>query len=298
MAVLAAGLAACGSERPVTPTTAPTGSAPSGSGPTGTVPDGTVPDLPSNPSQSIGKPKVSLPTSTPLKLAVTDLRPGTGATAVKGSTVVLYYVGVRSATGQEFDSNYGQDPLTVTLGTQSVIEGWEQGLLGAQAGMRRQLDIPNELAYGKSDRGDVIKSGDALSFVVDVLAVIPPTTAGDAPTISPAKTANVTAVRTTDLVPGRGAAWTRGAYGIAHIVAISAADGKVLDSSWEKSAPETLRLGELLPGMDRGLAGMKVGGRRQLQIPFAEAFGAAGNPNLGLPASTDLILVVDLLAVY
>ena len=43
---------------------------------------------------------------------------------------------------------------------------------------------------------------------------------------------------------------------------------------------------------------MKVGGRRQVQIPFADAFGEAGNTNLGLPPSTDLIMILDLDAVY
>ena len=43
---------------------------------------------------------------------------------------------------------------------------------------------------------------------------------------------------------------------------------------------------------------MKVGGRRQVQIPFAAAFGAAGNPELGLPESTDLLMVLDLIAAY
>ena len=43
---------------------------------------------------------------------------------------------------------------------------------------------------------------------------------------------------------------------------------------------------------------MKVGGRRQVDIPFADAFGAEGNPQIGLPASTDLIMVIDLIAAY
>jgi FKBP-type peptidyl-prolyl cis-trans isomerase len=43
---------------------------------------------------------------------------------------------------------------------------------------------------------------------------------------------------------------------------------------------------------------MNVGGRRQVTIPFADAFGAAGNTNIGLPANTDLIMVLDLIAVY
>ena len=43
---------------------------------------------------------------------------------------------------------------------------------------------------------------------------------------------------------------------------------------------------------------MKIGGRRQVEIPFADAFGEAGNDQLGLPPSTDLIMVLDLIAAY
>jgi hypothetical protein len=43
---------------------------------------------------------------------------------------------------------------------------------------------------------------------------------------------------------------------------------------------------------------MKVGGRRLLTIPFKDAFGDAGNSELGLPEKTDLVLVVDLFAAF
>ena len=81
---------------------------------------------------------------------ITDLIEGTGEPAKAGDTVSVYYVGVRSEDGTEFDNNFdGGQPYPVTLGTGSVIPGWEQGLLGVKAGGRRQLDIPAELAYGE-----------------------------------------------------------------------------------------------------------------------------------------------------
>jgi FKBP-type peptidyl-prolyl cis-trans isomerase len=43
---------------------------------------------------------------------------------------------------------------------------------------------------------------------------------------------------------------------------------------------------------------MKVGGRRQLTIPFADAFGTEGNSDMKLPASTDLVVVIDLLSTF
>jgi FKBP-type peptidyl-prolyl cis-trans isomerase len=56
--------------------------------------------------------------------------------------------------------------------------------------------------------------------------------------------------------------------------------------------------GGSLPGLVNGITGMKVGGRRQLTIPFADAFGTEGNSDMKLPASTDLIVVIDLLSTF
>ena len=120
------------------------------------------------------KPDVELPDSIPTSLVVTDIVEGDGAEAQVGDTVVVHYVGVRTEDGTEFDNSYDRgQPFPVVLGSGSVIQGWEQGLIGAQAGDRRQLDIPAELAYGDTPRGDVIQAGDALTFVIDVVAVTP-----------------------------------------------------------------------------------------------------------------------------
>ncbi|NNE13164.1 MAG: hypothetical protein HKN41_13070, partial [Ilumatobacter sp.] len=118
------------------------------------------------------KPDVQIPDAVPTELVVTDLIEGSGPEAAIGDTVVVQYVGVRSEDGVEFDNNFDSGTtFPLTLGTNSVIQGWEQGLLGAQAGDRRQLDIPAALAYGDQARGDVIRAGDALTFVIDVLEV-------------------------------------------------------------------------------------------------------------------------------
>ncbi|HEY5664465.1 MAG TPA: FKBP-type peptidyl-prolyl cis-trans isomerase [Ilumatobacter sp.] len=120
------------------------------------------------------KPAVSIPAELPTELVVTDLLAGTGPAAQVGDTVLVNYVGVRSADGTEFDNSYDRgSPFPVTLGSGGVIQGWDQGLLGVQAGGRRQLDIPADLAYGDSAVGEIIQSGDALTFVIDVVSVTP-----------------------------------------------------------------------------------------------------------------------------
>jgi peptidylprolyl isomerase len=251
---------------------------------------------------ALPKPKVNLPATAPTKLVITDVTEGTGTGAVSGDTVVVHYVGVRSADGTEFDNSYDRgSPFSVTIGVGQVIKGWDEGLVGIKAGGRRQLDIPADLAYGDSPPStDVIQPGDALSFVIDAVTIIPKSDPADAPVVSIPPTPNQTDQTFTDLIIGDGAEIQPGQTVAVQLLAFSAADGKQLDSSWEAGTPLTFvpGSGQLPPGLEKAVEGMKVGGRRQVDIPFAQAFGAAGNTNLGLPASTDLIMVLDLIAVY
>ena len=251
---------------------------------------------------ALPKPDVKLPDPIPTELVITDITEGTGTAAASGDTLVVHYVGVRSADGTEFDNSYDRgSPFSVTIGVGQVIKGWDEGLVGMKAGGRRQLDIPADLAYGDSPPGtDVIQPGDALSFVIDAVTIIPKADPADAPDISIPPTPNQTEQTITDLIVGDGAAIEPGQTIAVQLVAFSAADGKQLDSSWESGTPLTFvpGAGTLPPGLEKAVDGMKVGGRRQVHIPFADAFGEAGNPDLGLPASTDLIVILDLVAVY
>jgi peptidylprolyl isomerase len=277
-----------------------------------TVPEMSLESVTSDPGSSTpttlapnpNKPTVSsLPAVPVAELGITDLRDGEGDPAVEGDTVVVNYIGVRSADGAEFDNSYDRnEPFPVgPLGTASVIDGWNQGLVGVKTGGMRQIDIPNALAYGDSAQGDIIQPGDDLTFIVEVLAVIPAVTAADEPQLSIAPTAGGGSdVTTTDLVEGTGAEAVAGKTVSVQYVAFSGADGAKLESGWETGQPIQFQLGgdEILPGIDTGVTGMKVGGRREVVIPAELAFGAEGNEELGLPAGADLIMVFDLLAVY
>jgi peptidylprolyl isomerase len=250
---------------------------------------------------ALPKPQVKIPATLPTELVITDLTAGTGTAAVSGDTLVVHYIGVRSADGTEFDNNFDSGkPFSVTIGVGQVIKGWDQGLVGVKPGGRRQLDIPAALAYGDSPQGDIIQKGDALTFVIDVVAIIPKPDPASAPVISVPATPNQTTQTFTDLIVGDGASIQPGQTVAVQLLAFSAADGALLDSSWKSGAPLTFvpGAGQLPPGLEKAVVGMKVGGRRQVDIPFADAFGADGNTNLGLPPSTDLIMVLDLVAVY
>lgn len=102
---------------------------------------------------------------------------------------------------------------------------------------------------------------------------------------------------TTDIVEGRGAEAEAGDTVSVHYVGVLHSDGEQFDASWDNGQPFsfTLGQGEVIPGWDEGVAGMKVGGRRLLVIPPDLAYGEAGQGSIG-PNAT-LVFVVDLLNV-
>jgi peptidylprolyl isomerase len=247
------------------------------------------------------KPTVQIPSKPPTELVITDLTEGTGEPAKEGDTVLIHYVGVRSVDGTEFDNNYGSDPIEVVLGSHGVIEGWETGLIGVKTGGRRQLDIPNDLAYGDQDKGDIIKAGDALSFVLDIDAVVSVGDPADAPDITVTGAANREKIDIQELVKGDGPVAQSGQLVAVQIIAFRADTGEKISSTWEQgAAPFYFKIDEtgILPGVQLAVDGMAVGGRRQVAVPYLLAFGEDGNPDFGLPAKTDMVLIVDMVAVY
>ena len=119
------------------------------------------------------KPNVEVPAGDPpSELVVDDLIVGEGPEATSGQQVSVHYVGVAHSNGKEFDSSYSRNtPFSFGLGAGQVIQGWDKGVAGMRVGGRRQLTIPANLAYGDRGAGGVIKPGETLVFVVDLLGV-------------------------------------------------------------------------------------------------------------------------------
>ena len=101
-----------------------------------------------------------------------------------------------------------------------------------------------------------------------------------------------------DLKKGTGATAKNGSQVTVNYVGVAYSNGKQFDSSFDRGQafPFTLGAGEVIPGWDQGIEGMKVGGRRQLTIPPDLAYGPQGSPPAIGPNET-LIFVVDLLSV-
>jgi len=108
----------------------------------------------------------------PADLEITDIIVGDGDEAAPGDRVLVHYVGVAHSTGEEFDASYNRGaPLDFPLGAGRVIQGWDRGVAGMKVGGRRQLVIPPQLGYGDRGAGGVIKPGETLIFVVDLVDV-------------------------------------------------------------------------------------------------------------------------------
>lgn len=119
------------------------------------------------------KPDVTVPAGNPpADLVMEDVVVGTGAEAKAGANVEVHYVGVAWSTQKEFDASWNRgDTFEFRLGAGQVIAGWDKGVAGMKVGGRRILTIPPHMGYGAQGAGGVIKGGETLIFVVDLLNV-------------------------------------------------------------------------------------------------------------------------------
>ncbi|MEU1488042.1 FKBP-type peptidyl-prolyl cis-trans isomerase [Streptomyces sp. NPDC005752] len=101
-----------------------------------------------------------------------------------------------------------------------------------------------------------------------------------------------------DLVVGDGPEAQPGRVVQVHYVGVTYASGREFDSSWERDRPFKFAVGggKVIKGWDRGVRGMKVGGRREIIVPPRLGYGRQ-SPSSLIPAGSTLIFVVDLLTV-
>lgn len=119
------------------------------------------------------KPDVTIPAGEPpAELVIEDLTVGSGNEAKSGAVVEVHYVGVAWSTNRQFDASWDRgDTFEFRLGAGQVIAGWDAGVAGMKVGGRRRLTIPPDMGYGSRGAGGVIKGGETLVFVVDLLNV-------------------------------------------------------------------------------------------------------------------------------
>jgi peptidylprolyl isomerase len=166
-------------------------------------------------------------------------------------------------------------------------------------------------ALGVAACGEADKTASTTTDPAPATAVPPPTTttsAGTAPrAISkdlgtkpeiPTPTGNPPAkLVVKDIVRGKGKTARSGRNVTVQYVGVSYSTGQQFEASWDHGQPFQFQLGAqmVIPGWDRGVAGMKEGGRRELVIPPDLAYGTEGRP--GIAPNETLVFVIDLLSV-
>ena len=105
-------------------------------------------------------------------LIIEDIIIGEGEEAKDFNKVIVNYTG-KLEDGSIFDSSLkpGRSPYTFTLGSGSVIKGWDLGVKGMKVGGKRKLTIPSELGYGSRGAGGVIPPDATLIFEVELIEV-------------------------------------------------------------------------------------------------------------------------------
>jgi FKBP-type peptidyl-prolyl cis-trans isomerase len=229
-------------------------------------------------------------------------------------------VGATADDGKVFTDTYGTDrPLTMKLGQGQLIAGLETGLTGMKVGERREIVIPASEAYGKDGNpAQGIGPDEDLVFVVDLVATtdsplycneatsIPAGTREGKPTeVAMPVDAPVDEVTTTVLAEGDGPEATAKSYLTVEYLGISCASGQQFDSSWDAEDPITIAMGDaeptetafsVIPGWTEGLEGQKQGSTVQIDIPFEDGYGTAGNPP-SIGTSDPLVFIVKILEV-
>ncbi len=233
--------------------------------------------------------------TTPSGLKYTDIKPGEGDAPARGDVVQVHYTGWLE-DGTKFDSSRDRnEPFEFSLGRGQVIPGWDEGTASMKVGGVRRLVVPANLAYGEEGAGGVIPPGATLTFEVELLSIrrAPAFPKYDETTL--AKTESGLLWQT--VAEGTGDGIEDGDSATIHYSGWL--DHETLfDSSRTRGEPFRMRLGagQVIPGWEEGVRGMKVGERRILVVPPALGYGEQGAHGV-IPPDSTLVFDVELLSI-
>lgn len=232
----------------------------------------------SSPGQLVDDPN-TVKTASGLKYV--DQVAGTGATPASSDWVTIQFTATLQDGTVIGASRTRGGPAQFPMDqVAKEMPGWAEGMSTMKVGGSRKLIIPPNLAYGDKGAGNgVIPPNATLVFYIDLIDTKP------APK-----------VKIEDIMVGTGPEATAGMTITVNYTG-TLTDGTVFDSSYKRQEPFTLTLGvgQVIPGWDQGLEGMKVGGKRTLTIPPELAYGSQGAGST-IPPNATLIFQVELLS--
>lgn len=259
-------LASCS---PAAPETAPV--TPQPAGPTALV-EPTVEQAPPTATPApTAQPEPEVGITTASGVQYIELEPGKGPSPHEHDVVVLHYTGML-ADGTVFDSSYDRgEPIMYTLGEETTFDDWNEAIQLMRIGGRARFIIPPELLID-----DAAKAPDE-PFIYEVKLVA--ISSKDAYDDIKATDYVVTdsGLKMVDLEVGDGPEIKPGELASVHYT-LWREDGEVVDSTLDRGRPFNFVLGahQVIPGLEEGVAGMKVGGVRQLVVPPELAYGEEG----------------------
>jgi peptidylprolyl isomerase len=299
---------------------------------TGASPSGPVP-VASNATASVtvsgafgAAPTVKLLSPKPPKITeISVVSRGTGAAVQVGELAVVDDYGRTWRSAATFQDTFGdaEPPDTLPVGSGTIqLTGLDRALVGVPVGSRVLVVLPPSAGFGNVASGlpTGVTKTDTAVLVFDVKAAYAgnagptgtavasgggtlPTVSGGLttkPVIAIPKTAAPTALSTTTLIQGTGPVTASGDELVVQYLGQIWATGKEFDSSWGRDEPAgfSIGVGEVIPGWDKALVGVKVGSRLLLVVPPADGYGAAGESDAGISATDTLVFVVDILGAF
>ena len=108
-------------------------------------------------------------------MRIKDLQTGQGATAEYGQVATIHFVGwidEKGVRGREIynSRNQGQ-PVSFVIGTDGVMQGWNEGVLGMQAGGKRMLLVPPGMAWGARAIEGVVPANTSMMFRFELISL-------------------------------------------------------------------------------------------------------------------------------
>jgi peptidylprolyl isomerase len=230
-------------------------------------------------------------------LQYTEIEEGDGPVPEEGDIVSIHFRGTLE-DGTEFDETYtdGQ-PIAFPLGVGMVMPGWDEGVAMMRVGGKAKLVIPPELGLGEQGAGEIIPPNATLTFEIELVEIVPGSPEAPREVADDDFVTTETGLKYYDFEVGEGPEAETGQSVAVHYTGWLE-DGTKFDSSLDRGQPFVFQLGagQVIRGWDEGVAGMKVGGQRQLVIPPELGYGEQGAGGL-IPPNATLVFEVELVEI-
>ncbi len=222
--------------------------------------------------------------ATPSGLKYADLVVGKGTEAKAGDYIEAHSIGWLQADETRFENTHeAKAPILVRLGTNERMKGWEEGIVGMMPGGKRKLYVPPALGFRPNETSLLRPANAELVFEVELLRVMD-------------------GFKTEDVKVGVGPEAKRMDWIEISYTGELKDGSKKFDSKRDPGvlqdifqiggqSPQVIRVPR---GLEDGVIGMKLGGKRKLFIPAELAYGSQGHVPV-IPPDADLIVEVEVL---